>query len=84
MIRLAIKHKQSNREGIKMKVSTYKMREIGSGLKNKTGRYLIRGKTCDGARWPEGDHYWIIDDCYNQDTLHVAVYDRPSWNRYMD
>ena len=67
-----------------MRVSTSRMRKIGAGLKNKTGQYIVRGKVCDRGRWPEGNHYWKIDDCNNMETLHVAVNDRPTWERYSD
>ena len=61
------------------KLSSYKIRQIGHLL--KTGDAWIIGKTTDGARWPEGNHFWIIQTV-DQDTLHVEVDDRPSWGRY--
>ena len=61
------------------KLSTYKIRQIGHAL--KTGNAWITGKTTDGQRWPEGNHFWIIDTV-DQETLHVPVGDRPSWGRY--
>ncbi len=63
-----------------MKATNYKIRVLGQMLKNGDAR--INGKTCDGDRWPQGNHYWIIDDLINQCTYHVRVIDRPSWERY--
>ena len=62
------------------KLSSYKIRQIGHAL--KTGDAWITGRTTDGHRWPEGNHYWIINTVH-QDTLHVAVDDRPSWKKYV-
>lgn len=62
------------------RLSTYRLRQIGHML--KAGTAWIEGKTTDGDRWPEGNHYWIITDSINQATYHVKVIDRPSWGRY--
>lgn len=61
------------------KLSKYKMRQIAHSL--QIGDAWITGKTTDGQRWPEGNHYWIIDTV-NQETLHVPVNERPSWGKY--
>jgi hypothetical protein len=63
-----------------MKITTtYMMRKMGHMLKSKDA--WIVGKCCDGDRWPEGNHYWIIYTITG-DTHHVMVCDRPSWSRY--
>ena len=67
-----------------MKVkSKYTMGRIGRALKNGTA--WMTGMTCDGYRWPEGDHYYIIDGNfagYNE-TYHVCTDDRPTWSKYL-
>jgi len=63
-----------------LQLSQYKKRQIGRML--KSGDAWITGKTTDGHRWPEGNHYWIIDTV-GQETLHVLVDERPSWGKYV-
>jgi len=61
-------------------MTNYRLRKLGHWLKTK--RALILGKTCSGKRWPEGEHYWIVDDTEEQKTYHVLVNKRPTWERY--
>lgn len=67
-----------------MKVeSKYMLAKIARAL--KSGRAWMTGTVCSGARWPEGDHYYIIDgnvQGYNE-TYHVDVTIRPTWGRYL-
>ena len=65
-----------------MASTTYQIRRLGHLL--KTGKAWIDGKTCDGAMWPEGNHYWIIQDGIEQLTWHVLVCVRPTWAKYYD
>lgn len=58
-----------------MRADEKKARKISEELKKGTGRYRVNGKTTDGARWPEGNHYWIIDDMIEQKTYHIPVDD---------
>jgi len=60
--------------------STYTIRKLGHSL--KIGDAWIMGKTTDGPRWPEGNHFWIINTI-NKQTYHVPVNKRPSWKKYL-
>ena len=66
-----------------MKTSTYKIGQIGKELKQRTGRYIVRGRISGGDRWPDEPHYWIIDDCDEQKPYHVLESDRPTWSKYV-
>lgn len=44
-------------------------------LENSIGNYRVNGKTCDGAKWPEGNHFYIVDDLIEQKTYHIPVDD---------
>jgi len=35
------------------------------------GKMIIRGMSCTGDRWPEGDHLYVIDDMETQRTIHA-------------
>lgn len=35
------------------------------------GMMIIRGMSCTGARWPEGDLMYVIDDLETQKTIHA-------------
>jgi len=48
-------------------------KQIVEGIKGNTGRFRVDGQTCNGSRWPEGEHFWVIDDLEEQKTHHVAV-----------
>lgn len=56
-----------------MQVDKKKIGEIVRGLEEGTGQYRVNGKTTDGARWPEGNHYYIVDDLMEQKTYHVPA-----------
>lgn len=60
--------------------TAYRMRRLGAQLRR--GQARIQGRACDGAYWPEGNHYWVVDDLQTQRTYHVLVAERPSWQRY--
>jgi hypothetical protein len=49
------------------------VKKINEELKTGTGNFKVMGKTCDGARWPEGNHFYIIDDMIEQKTYHIPV-----------
>lgn len=51
------------------------IKKITRELKNNTGNYRVNGKSTDGARWPEGNHFWIVDDMIEQKTHHIPVGD---------
>lgn len=61
-------------------LSSYRRRQLGAQLRHGSAR--IVGQTCEGASWPEGTHYWIIEDLVRQRTEHVPTAQRPSWIRY--
>lgn len=61
-------------------MTNYKAKQIGRKLRNGDAR--IAGKTCDGDSWPDGDHYWIVEDLEEHETLHIEVDRRPSWSRF--
>jgi len=61
-------------------MTKYRLRKLGRALKRKDA--IVVGKACTGARWPEGDHMWIVEDIEEQATYHVPVDMRPSWAKY--
>jgi ribosomal protein S4E len=46
------------------------------------GQARVDGKTCDGYRWPEGVHYWIVNIQDVKETYHVPLDTRPHWSKY--
>jgi hypothetical protein len=58
-----------------MIANTNLVKEIERDLRNSGGRFRVVGKTCDGARFPEGNHYYIVEDLVEQKTHHVPVDD---------
>lgn len=58
-----------------MKADEKMTKKIVKELRDGTGNFRVNGKTTDGARWPEGNHYWIIDDMIEQKTYHIPVDD---------
>jgi len=61
-------------------MTQYQLRQIGRKL--KAGEARIEGKVSGGQRWPDEPYYYIVDDCVEQETLHVLCDDRPRWERY--
>jgi len=57
----------------------YKLRKIGAAL--KSGRAWIEGLVCDGDRWPEGNHYYIVQ--VGEKIEHVICSARPTWRKYL-
>ena len=41
------------------------------------GDASIVGKISTGTAWPDGDHYYVIEDYYDQRTWHVLCSDWP-------
>jgi hypothetical protein len=35
--------------------------------------FRVTGKATDGQRWPEPNHYYVIDDLVDQKTYHIPV-----------
>jgi hypothetical protein len=57
-----------------MKISAQTARKI-----IKANKANIVGKMST-QRWPDGDHFWIINDNAKMQTLHVKVADAPKLN----
>jgi flagellar hook assembly protein FlgD len=51
------------------------VKKITKEIKEGTGNFKVNGKSTDGARWPEGNHFWIVDDMIEQKTYHIPVSD---------
>jgi len=51
------------------------IKKITKSLKSGSDDYRVNGKTCDGYRWPEGNHFYVVDDLVNQETYHIPVDD---------
>lgn len=63
------------------RISPYRLRQLGAQLKRGAARII--GRSCDGHAWPEGNHYWIIEDLRRGTLAHVPTAARPSWRRYV-
>lgn len=56
-----------------MKVSKSRQTKIINAIKSGSTDYRVTGKSTDGQRWPDPNHFFIVDDLNLQQTIHISV-----------
>lgn len=64
-----------------MQATQAQIRALGTRLGNGNARIVTL--MSDGPQWPDGTHYYVIEDLIDQITLHVATDTRPTWTKYL-
>lgn len=49
--------------------------------KIKSGTAFVVGKCSTGHQYPDGDEYWIINDCAKMETHHCLVSEAPNLDK---